>query len=46
MVTTNMANLVETEEGESHLPKKDDMDIYHVDCQVRLASAKQIRKIL
>jgi hypothetical protein len=46
MVTDNMAYLVETEEGESHLPKKDDGGKYHVDGQVKLASAKQVRKIL
>ncbi len=46
MVTDNMAYLVETEEGESHLPKRDDGGIYHVDGQVKLASAKQIRRIL
>jgi hypothetical protein len=46
MVTDNMAYLVETEEGESHLPKKDDGGKWHVDGQVKLASAKQVRKIL
>jgi uncharacterized membrane protein YgcG len=46
MVTDNMAYLVETEEGESHLPKRDDGGKYHVDGQVRLASAKHVRKIL
>jgi hypothetical protein len=46
MVTDNMAYLVETEEGEIHLPKKDDGGKYHVDGQVKLASAKQVRKIL
>jgi hypothetical protein len=46
MVTDNMAYLVETEDGESHLPKKDDGGKYHVDGQVKLASAKHVRKIL
>jgi len=46
MVTDNMAYLVESEEGESHLPKSDDGGKFHVDGQLRLASAKQIRKIL
>jgi len=46
MVTDNMAYLVETEEGESHLPKRDDGGKYHVDGQVKLASAKHVRKIL
>ncbi len=44
MVTDNMAFLVETEEGESHLPKRDDGGKYHVDGQLKLASVKQVRK--
>jgi hypothetical protein len=35
-----------TEDGESHLPKKDDQGKHHVHGQVKLASAKQIRKIM
>jgi hypothetical protein len=40
MVTDNMAYLVETEDGESHLPKRNDGGKFHVDGQLKLASAK------
>jgi hypothetical protein len=42
MATDNLAYLFE----ESHLPKKDDKGKHHVHGQVKLTSAKQIRKIM
>jgi hypothetical protein len=46
IVTDNLAYLVETEDGESHLPQQDANGHYHIDGQVTLVSAKQVRKVL